>query len=269
VEPVENVGRLLRELDRLIADLDHRLTTGSASEFHLLVGEMKRVWSDEQAIDAHHVIANRGTRFEALVQRNWGQAVSHVYQRVLAGGDLTQDVVKQLHSILFQNIDQQVFSNDGEWIEYPTDPGKYRSLYSHTVDDRGVRRSFLEPEQVPVEIDALFDWYRTTQRELHPLELAARFSSQLTRIHPFIDGNGRIARLTSNYVLLEAGYPPVIYKMEQKKEYLAAKMAADDGRHEPLILLIAREVEKTLLHFLAVLPSLQGSADIPHALTSE
>jgi hypothetical protein len=77
----------------------------------------------------------------------------------------------------------------------------------------------------------LIDWYRLEQErgQIHPVELAARFHYDFVRIHPFDDGNGRIARLLMNHVLLWNDLPPVIIKSEDKRNYLNALHQADSG----------------------------------------
>jgi hypothetical protein len=76
---------------------------------------------------------------------------------------------------------------------------------------------------------ALVSWYNEQEKRqtMHPLELASLLHYRYIRIHPFEDGNGRIARLLVNYVLLRHNYPMVIIKSERKEEYLNALRRAD------------------------------------------
>jgi Fic family protein len=52
------------------------------------------------------------------------------------------------------------------------------------------------------------------------IELYAAMHLSFVSIHPFFDGNGRIARLISNYHLLKSGFPPITISIEKRKEYL-------------------------------------------------
>ena len=108
----------------------------------------------------------------------------------------------------------------------------------------------------------LVSWYNQTVLEntLSPVELAALFHYRYIRIHPFEDGNGRIARLLMNYILLRFGYPMIVIRSKNKKKYLEALGKADmqvgtipsDGAHvtleqaQPFVTYITKQVEDTL-----------------------
>jgi Fic family protein len=82
--------------------------------------------------------------------------------------------------------------------------------------------------------------------ELHPVELAARAHHKFVAIHPFDDGNGRVARVLMNLLLMKSGYLPVVVKNELREEYYRALMKADDGEISDFINLITREEENSL-----------------------
>ena len=65
----------------------------------------------------------------------------------------------------------------------------------------------------------LVAWLGSIQGE-HPVKVAADFHLRFVDIHPFIDGNGRTARLLMNLVLLGHGYPMTIIKTEERQVYM-------------------------------------------------
>ncbi|VDO13796.1 unnamed protein product [Haemonchus placei] len=65
-------------------------------------------------------------------------------------------------------------------------------------------------------------------------------------VHPFIDGNGRTARLLLNLILMRAGFPPVILPVESRAEYYATLITANHGDLRPFVRYIARHTESTL-----------------------
>jgi Fic family protein len=86
---------------------------------------------------------------------------------------------------------------------------------------------------------------------LHPVERAAHAHFWLVDIHPFVDGNGRTARLLMNLLLLQAGYPIAILRAEDRAAYYNALEAGHEGRLDAFLLLVAEAVDRTLDMFLA------------------
>ena len=87
----------------------------------------------------------------------------------------------------------------------------------------------------------------------HPLAFAAQAQLELTRMHPFVDGNGRTARLLTNLLLMRRGFPPAMYSDTDRAEYIDAIRAADAGSPSRFILLTARGVEFTQDRYLFML----------------
>ena len=75
----------------------------------------------------------------------------------------------------------------------------------------------------------LVEWYNKAEQSgrFTPVELAALFHYRYIRIHPFEDGNGRIARLMANYILARHGYPMIVVRSRKKNEYLEALHKTD------------------------------------------
>jgi Fic family protein len=73
---------------------------------------------------------------------------------------------------------------------------------------------------------------------------------RLVAIHPFVDGNGRTARLVMNLLLMQAGYPPTVIERIHRRGYYRALAQADAGNPKPLLNFIGRAVERTLTLYL-------------------
>lgn len=126
------------------------------------------------------------------------------------------------------------------------------------------------------DIDAqMHDWIKTANELRNeddtPLpERLAMIHNYFERIHPFLDGNGRVGRLMLNLILCRLSYPPaIIYKRERDK-YLQAMRRADAGDPGPLGELIARSVTANLYRF--VMPAVAGPVKLlplPALATSE
>lgn len=103
------------------------------------------------------------------------------------------------------------------------------------------------PEDLPRHMEELVQWLNLEEvLQLHPVEYAALAHYKLVYVHPFVDGNGRTSRLLMNLVLMQARYPPITIRKEQRVEYYNALDTANEGDVRPFIRFIARCTEITL-----------------------
>ena len=91
---------------------------------------------------------------------------------------------------------------------------------------------------VPEQMAALLHWYDHETADLHPVERATRLHSDFVKIHPFVDGNDRSARLLLNLELLKAGFPAIVLPVERRLAYYQAldKAHVDDDLSDFLAL---------------------------------
>ncbi len=85
---------------------------------------------------------------------------------------------------------------------------------------------------------------------VHPVLQAAELHYNLVAIHPFMDGNGRTARLMMNLHLLRRGYPNAIIRVTERSAYLAALDEANRGRIEPFARFIAESLKQSMEHVM-------------------
>ncbi len=91
-------------------------------------------------------------------------------------------------------------------------------------------------EEVPLLMQRFFEWYSAAKKSLHPFELAALAHLRFVRIHPFRDGNGRMARLLMNLVLLGNAYPLLnLFNSEKMLYYLILQEVDAKKRHAPFV----------------------------------
>ena len=155
---------------------------------------------------------------------------------------LTQNFIRTLHKTLLRE-DYTVYRNlqGGIQTSYVIHAGQYKSRPNSVITRYGDRFEYASPEETPGLMADLVDWYNAAEREgkLSPVELAALFHYRYIRIHPFEDGNGRIARLMVNYILTRHNYPMIVVRSRKKSDYLESLHQADlevgpvpsDGAH--------------------------------------
>lgn len=118
--------------------------------------------------------------------------------------EVALDDILAIHKIVLQQIDDR-------------HAGVFREVMVKVV---GSRTIFPNPAKVPFLMVDFMGWLHSTTD--HPVIVAALAHYKLVTIHPFIDGNGRTARLLMNLLLLQYGYPLAIIKKELRPEYIAA-----------------------------------------------
>lgn len=143
---------------------------------------------------------------------------------------LTEFFIRELHRILLRE-DYEVKKQlpDGNITTYTVHAGQYKTRPNSVITATGERFEYASPEETPALMTDLVDWYNVAVKDgnLSAIELAALFHYRYIRIHPFEDGNGRIARLLVNFILLRAGYPMIIVRTDDKDSYLNALNFSD------------------------------------------
>jgi Fic family protein len=151
---------------------------------------------------------------------------------------LTEYFIRQLHTLLLkETYPVDAITPDGQPTKKQIKVGEYKTTPNHVKTKTGEIFRFATPEETPAKMNDLLEWYRTEgeKKEVNPILFAADFHYKFIRIHPFDDGNGRMARMLMNFILMQYGYPPVIIKTGEKVQYIAALEQADAGIFEPFI----------------------------------
>lgn len=143
---------------------------------------------------------------------------------------LTEQFIKELNKIILV----KPYWRDAEtYDKIPTrkkiEIGTYKTTPNSVRLKNGEIHEYASPAETPAKMNDLMVWYNENVNEMHPVQLAAEFHYCFVCIHPFDDGNGRVARLLMNYIILKNEYPPVIIKSEDKENYLTALQKADIG----------------------------------------
>lgn len=185
---------------------------------------------------------------EALEVEGYSRAADWVYRVAPDYDHVPLDVVHEVHRLVVELA----------WAVEPPPtndrPGDWRTT---GVSVRGVMVSM--PAAIHADMQA---WTRSTKRhdDRHAIARAAEHHASFERIHPFVDGNGRVGRLLLNFLLLQRGYPPAVILAERRRQYLQALSTADGGNANPLTEVVARAVSGAMSRFL--IPKLAGEAKL-------
>ena len=170
---------------------------------------------------------------------------------------LSQNFIRALHhTLLRENYTVYRSLPGGLQTSYVIHAGQYKTRPNSVITRYGDRFDYASPEETSALMTDLVDWYNKEERgALSPVELAALFHYRYIRIHPFEDGNGRIARLLANFILARHDYPMIVVRNRHKQKYLEALHQTDllvgpvpaDGAHARL-----RDIKPFLKYFSEV-----------------
>jgi prophage maintenance system killer protein len=159
--------------------------------------------------------------------------------------ELREVDIRGMHKMLLvEPYQAEAVTPDGQktkkWIKL----GEYKSEPNQVTTPTGAIKSFTLPEDTPAKMADLLVWYRRQigGEQQHPVITAALLHHQFVAIHPFDDGNGRMARIFMNLVLMQSGFPPVIIPLAERDAYYFALGKADAGETNDLVTYIAEKL---------------------------
>ncbi len=203
------------------------------------------------------LVADKGLTVEGKTLREQIEVVNHIRAleyihrlQHLSRRDITQKTILEIHGYILAHI------NDSY-------AGRYRDI---PVRIAGASVVMPNPLKVSKLMDEFVDWLH--EGDDHPVRIALDAHYKLVSIHPFVDGNGRTARLLMNLLLLQAGYPPAIIQNEERGAYIASiEKAQLGGSLQDYYALTTQAVERSLDVYLDALQLKEPSvAPLPQAL---
>jgi Fic family protein len=171
---------------------------------------------------------------EHLEVINHQEAIKYVETLTTLDEPITALHVRQIQSLVLARIDDD-------------SAGQYRILPVHIVGSTHQPPNAWELSQLMADWE---NWLNDLALTLHPIERAAMAHHRLVAIHPFLDGNGRTARLVMNLLLMREGYPPTIIMRVNRRQYYNVLAQADAGTATPLVNFVGRAVESSLTLYL-------------------
>ena len=152
------------------------------------------------------------------------RAIDLVYDLIQNETVFTKNELFSLHKAVQTKEIVDVYKPIGGWKKEPNSTVA-------VVDDKQVVFEYGPPDDVPLLMESWFDLYHEIDQSLKPndrkqtLMAYVQLHVSFVRIHPFFDGNGRLARLIANIPVLKSGLPPIIIPRQQRKQYIDALSA--------------------------------------------
>jgi Fic family protein len=216
-----------------VARLKEQLTIEWIYNSNAIEGSTLTLRETQLILETGLTIGGKSLRehFEVI---NHKDAIEYVESLAEQTTPLSAFHVRQIHRLVLSRIDDE-------------NAGQYRRTQ---VQIGGASHIPTEAWLVPQAMQGWETWLHQAEDDLHPVVLAAQAHHKLAAIHPFIDGNGRTARLVMNLVLFRHGYPPTVLLQANRQQYYQALMQADAGRPGPLANFVSKAVERSLTLYL-------------------
>lgn len=237
---IKSIEGKKRELDKLrpfppsvVRRLNEEFTIEWTYNSNAIEGNTLSLQETELVINRGITIGGKSLQehFEAI---NHVEAIKLIKDFIDKREDLSEVFILRVHEAILKNIDD-------------LEAGKYRR---HNVRIMGAIH--LPPNAVKVKklMNEMVAWYHENNHILSIPELAALMHYKLVNIHPFMDGNGRTARLLMNFILIRNGYPPAVILNVDRKRYYRVLKDADAGELEEFLNFVGKAIERSLIIYL-------------------
>lgn len=202
-----------------------------------------------------HSSTNRDPVELVTVLKDHQDTATFVTESIRREKQLSKHYIRELHQILTRNQPTYTAVDQfGRNFETALDRGGFKTQPNNpTRQEDGLIHEYCPPIQVESELDNLISWYNEYQHQStahHQLLVAAWLHHRFTQIHPFQDGNGRVARALLAWHLAKENYLPIVISRDDRTQYLDALESADAGDLSDFLSLIIQLERRTILEAL-------------------
>ena len=233
--PIDAITRLKEELDGLrplrpevVAQIEQKLRIEANYHSNAIEGNTL-TFGETRSLILHGLTAHGKPMRDHLDIEGHDSAVKAIEAAVRDEDALTEVFIRNLHQILLKEpYEVEAVTPEGIRTKRIITIGDYKTTPNNVRTSTGEIYYFTPPEQVKPAMSDLIDWYRRMEDEReHPIIVAATFHYRFVRIHPFDDGNGRMARLLMNMILIRHGYTVAMIRREGRDDYIDHLERAD------------------------------------------
>ena len=216
----------------------------------------------KQGIDASLIAANASDQPPELVAamiQDHATTVDWLFDTVTEQRPLSTSFVKQLHALMTRKQKTASgFDSLGQKQDIKLLHGTYKEWPNNPVRTDGKLHQYCPPEQVTAEMDRLIELHQKHQATNVATDVSAAWlHHRFTQIHPFQDGNGRVARAIASLVLISAQWFPLVVTRDDRVRYIEALVQADEGNLASLTRLVAKLQRKQFVRALSIAEEVQ------------
>ena len=189
-------------------------------------------------------------------------AIESVFEFVKENRTFSTSYIKELHGLFTRN-QEHVEGRDpfGQKTFAPLVRGNYKRHPNNPTRPDGTAHAYCPPEHVAAEMDKLVELH-LQHADVAPEVEAAWLHHRFAQIHPFQDGNGRIARALAALIFIKANWLPLVVRDAERAPYIAALEEADDGDLGPLVALFAKLQRREFINALGIAHDLEMKGQV-------
>ena len=287
-QPISNLPEDLRpllspEIDSLVKTwLDHAERMREHDYYKDFLERLRRQWAIETGIlerlysisegatktliekglDASlisHEDTDRSPREVMAMIQDQHTVIEGLYDFVSGQRPFGTSYVKELHQALTQHQPTyEAIDTLGQYVERALPRGEWKKLPNNVEGPGDYIFQFCPPEHVAMEMENLLRWHSEHEaRSVPPYVEAAWLHHRFTLIHPFTDGNGRVARCLATLVFLKVCWFPLVVTRTDRTAYIEALRAADAGDLHPLVVLFGQMQAKAIKEAFSLAEDIQ------------
>ncbi len=236
---LDSLGRLtdkdLERLERKI-EVEFIYNTNSIEGNTLTLGETRLIL---KGMTIHHEPLS-----DIDEVKNHPEAIQLVKELAFNRGPIRTSKITERHILELHRI---------AMVKVMEDAGRYRQDDRITVT--GARFTPTPWYEIQPQMNDMLYYINENPDGLSAFELAAHAHLFFVNIHPFHDGNGRIARLLTNFILLRNQYPFIVFKKVERKQYIRTLLKSNDGYFKPFLEYVAILLDQSLTTYLSAIKS--------------
>jgi len=206
----------------------------------------------------------------AAIIQDHADVLEGLFQFVKGDRPISKGYIHGLHATLLRHQDTTAVRDQfGNLFEARLIKGKYKERPNNPKKPDGSMHQYCPPEHVESEMERLLALHAEHEKKGVPVEIeAAWLHHRFTQIHPYQDGNGRVARALASLLFIKSGWFPVVVTREDRTRYIDALEVADEGDLRSVISVFTYLQKKILFDLVQSASELRGTNNVAEAISA-
>lgn len=206
----------------------------------------------------------------AAIIQDHADVLEGLFQFVKGDRPISKSYIHELHAALLRHQDTTAVRDQfGNFFEAKLVKGKYKERPNNPRKPDGSTHQYCPPEQVDSEMERLLSLHAEHEKKRVPVEIeTAWLHHRFTQIHPYQDGNGRVARALASLLFIKAGWFPVVVTRDDRARYIDALEVADEGNLQSLITFFVDIQKRALFQVAHAVADLQPAETVDEVITA-